>query len=63
MTTDIFVAKPFLPPLEEFIPYLQQIWDNGILTNGGPYHVELERQLAETRAQMRAYLKELGYGG
>ena len=47
MTTDIFVAKPFLPPLEEFIPYLQQIWDNGILTNGGPYHVELERQLAE----------------
>ncbi|HPM38252.1 MAG TPA: type I restriction-modification system subunit M [candidate division Zixibacteria bacterium] len=24
---------------------------------------ELERQLAETRAQMRAYLKELGYGG
>lgn len=47
MTKTIFVTKPFLPPLEEFTPYLQQIWDNGILTNCGPYHVELERQLAE----------------
>ena len=47
MTKDIFVTKPFLPPIEEFTPYLQQIWDNGILTNCGPYHAELERQLAE----------------
>lgn len=47
MTKDIFVTKPFLPPLDEFTPYLQQIWDNGILTNCGPYHAELERQLAE----------------
>lgn len=47
MTKTIFVTKPFLPPLEEFTPYLQQIWDNGILTNCGPYHAELERQLAE----------------
>jgi dTDP-4-amino-4,6-dideoxygalactose transaminase len=47
MTKDIFVTKPFLPPLAEFTPYLQQIWDNGILTNGGPYHAELELQLAE----------------
>lgn len=47
MTKDIFVSRPFLPPLEEFTPYLQKIWDNGILTNGGPYHAELERQLAD----------------
>ena len=47
MTKPIFVTKPFLPPLEEFTPYLQQIWDNGILTNCGPYHAELERQLAD----------------
>lgn len=47
MTKTIFVTKPFLPPLEEFTPYLQQIWDNGILTNCGPYHAELERQLAD----------------
>ena len=47
MTESIFVTKPFLPPLEEFTPYLQQIWDSGILTNCGPYHAELERQLAD----------------
>ena len=47
MPADIFVTKPFLPPLEEFFPYLERIWDNRILTNGGPYHVELERQLSD----------------
>jgi dTDP-4-amino-4,6-dideoxygalactose transaminase len=47
MTKSIFVTKPFLPPLEDFTPYLQQIWNNGILTNCGPFHEELERQLAD----------------
>lgn len=42
-----FVTQPFLPPLEEFIPYLQQIWDNKILTNSGPFHVQFERRLCE----------------
>ena len=31
----IYVTQPTLPPLEEFIPYLERIWDNKILTNGG----------------------------
>ncbi|PWE34651.1 aminotransferase [Pelagicola sp. LXJ1103] len=44
---DIFVTKPFLPPLEDFTPYLQDIWDTGVLSNCGPFHQELERQLAE----------------
>ena len=44
---NIFVTKPTLPPLEEFIPYLQQIWDNKILTNGGPFHQQLEKALCE----------------
>ena len=43
----VFVTQPFLPPLEEFLPYLQQIWDNKILTNGGPFHVQFERALCE----------------
>jgi len=43
----VFVTQPFLPPLEEFLPYLQQIWDNKILTNGGPFHVQFERVLCE----------------
>jgi dTDP-4-amino-4,6-dideoxygalactose transaminase len=43
----IFVTKPFLPPMEEFIPYLKEIWDSHILTNGGPFHQELEQKLCE----------------
>lgn len=44
---NIFVAKPSLPPLDEFIPYLKQIWDSKILANGGPFHHEFEVKLAE----------------
>jgi dTDP-4-amino-4,6-dideoxygalactose transaminase len=43
----IFVTQPFLPPLEEFIPYLEEIWDNKILTNGGEYHRQFEKELAD----------------
>jgi dTDP-4-amino-4,6-dideoxygalactose transaminase len=43
----IFVTKPTLPPLEEFIPYLQEIWNNKVLTNGGPFHEKLEKELCE----------------
>jgi dTDP-4-amino-4,6-dideoxygalactose transaminase len=43
----IFVTKPFLPPMEEFLPYLKEIWDSHILTNGGPFHQELEQKLCE----------------
>jgi dTDP-4-amino-4,6-dideoxygalactose transaminase len=43
----IFVTQPLLPPLKEFIPYLEQIWENKILTNGGPFHQQLESALCE----------------
>ncbi|MFJ1469488.1 DegT/DnrJ/EryC1/StrS family aminotransferase [Massilia orientalis] len=43
----IYVTQPYLPPLEDFYPYLQQIWDNKILTNGGPFHQQLEQALCE----------------
>lgn len=43
----IYVTQPYLPPLEEFIPYLQQIWDKKILTNGGPFHQQLEAALGD----------------
>jgi dTDP-4-amino-4,6-dideoxygalactose transaminase len=43
----IYVTQPLLPPLEEFIPYLQQIWATKRLTNNGPFHQELELKLAE----------------
>jgi dTDP-4-amino-4,6-dideoxygalactose transaminase len=41
----IYVTQPLLPPLDEFIPYLEQIWANKILTNGGPFHQQLELAL------------------
>ena len=41
----IYVTQPHLPPLEEFIPYLEQIWENKILTNNGPFHQQLEQAL------------------
>ncbi|CAG4903261.1 dTDP-4-amino-4,6-dideoxy-D-glucose aminotransferase VioA [Paraburkholderia saeva] len=44
---NIFVTKPTLPPLDEFAPYLQQIWNNKVLTNGGPFHEQLEKELCE----------------
>lgn len=43
----VYVTQPLLPDLEEFIPYLEQIWASKQLTNGGDMHRELERQLAE----------------
>ena len=41
----IYVTQPHLPPLEEFVPFLENIWANKILTNCGPYHVQLENAL------------------
>ena len=43
----ITVTSPLLPPLEEFIPYLQEIWDSKWITNNGQFHQQLEQALAE----------------
>jgi dTDP-4-amino-4,6-dideoxygalactose transaminase len=43
----IYVTQPDLPPLDDFIPMLEQIWDSKILTNGGPFHQRLEDALCE----------------
>lgn len=45
-TPQIIVTSPLLPPLEEFIPYLQQIWDSKWITNNGSFHQLLEIELA-----------------
>ncbi|APS30640.1 DegT/DnrJ/EryC1/StrS family aminotransferase [Pectobacterium brasiliense] len=47
MKNEIYVTSPLLPPLEEFIPYLEKIWENKRLTNGGPLHEQLEEELAK----------------
>ncbi len=43
----VYVTRPFLPPLEEVLPYLEQIWASRQLTNGGRFHQELEQALCE----------------
>ncbi|RZL04454.1 MAG: DegT/DnrJ/EryC1/StrS family aminotransferase [Rubrivivax sp.] len=43
----VYVTQPFMPPLADFIPYLEEIWHNKILTNGGPFHQKLEQALCE----------------
>lgn len=47
MNKPIYVTKPDLPPLEDFIPYLEKIWDKKILTNNGPFHQQLEQALCD----------------
>lgn len=41
------VTQPFLPDLNEFVPYLEKIWENKWLTNNGPFHQQLEKELCE----------------
>ncbi len=43
----LYVTRPFLPPLEEFLPLLAEIWDSRVLTNNGPFHQRFERELCE----------------
>jgi len=47
MKDKVFVTKPSLPPLDEFMPYLEKIWANHVLTNGGEFHQKLEQALCE----------------
>jgi len=42
----ILVTRPQLPPLNEFIPLLADIWESRWLTNNGKYHQEFEKALA-----------------
>jgi len=43
----LYVTKPFLPPIDDFLSYVRAIWDSGALTNGGPLHKRLEAELAD----------------
>ncbi|TDN68010.1 DegT/DnrJ/EryC1/StrS family aminotransferase [Paraburkholderia sp. BL10I2N1] len=45
--TFVPVTQPFLPPLDEFRPYLEEIWDRKWVTNNGVFHQQLEEQLCD----------------
>ena len=43
----ITVTSPLLPSLDDFMPYLEDIWERKWITNNGYYHQELEKALCE----------------
>lgn len=43
----IYVTRPSLPPLKDFIKYLEDIWESKWLTNQGKYHQQFEKELAD----------------
>ncbi len=43
----LYVTQPDLPPLEDFVASLEQIWDSKFLTNGGRFHQQLEAALCD----------------
>jgi len=43
---NIYVTEPSLPPLEECLPYFQEIWKSKILSNNGPFLLEFEKNIA-----------------
>lgn len=43
----ITVTSPLLPPLEELMPYLEDIWARKWITNSGHYHQLLEDELCK----------------
>lgn len=47
MEKPIYVTQPSLPPLAEFMPYLEKIWASKVLTNSGPFHQQLENALCK----------------
>ena len=45
MPRPLYVARPILPKLSDLQPLLNDIWQTRILTNGGPFHQQLEREM------------------
>jgi dTDP-4-amino-4,6-dideoxygalactose transaminase len=43
----IYITEPVLPPLNEFITLLEDIWESKWLTNIGKFHKEVEKALSE----------------
>lgn len=43
----IYVTQPFLPPFEEYVEVLKDVWQTAILTNIGPITQQFERNLAQ----------------
>lgn len=47
ITKQILVTQPLLPPVEEFIESVKEIWKNKWLTNNGEFHQRFEKELCD----------------
>ena len=56
----ITVTSPLLPSLDDFIPYLQDIWNRKWLTNNGYYHQEI-KNISEKLADAGIDIIEMGF--
>ncbi|MFN7039235.1 MAG: DegT/DnrJ/EryC1/StrS family aminotransferase [Alphaproteobacteria bacterium] len=56
----ITVTKPYFPPIEKYIRYIEQIWNNNQLTNAGPLVLELESNLREYLETTNCYFLNNG---
>lgn len=43
----IYVTRSSLPPLQEYLPLLEKLWESRYLTNNGVFHQQLEKGLKE----------------
>ncbi len=43
----IYVTQPSLAPIKDFTPYLEKIWESGVMTHNGPLMHQLERELGQ----------------
>ena len=43
----VYVTRPFMPPLDEYVRGLEEIWENKWLTNYGPVVKRFEKELSE----------------
>ena len=47
LSEPVYVMRPTLPALDQYMEHLRGIWERGWLTNDGVLHQELERRLGE----------------
>ena len=43
---ELYVTKSSLPPMEEFLPYLEKLWETRLLTNMGEFHEQFKKELS-----------------
>ena len=54
----ILVTQTSMPPYEEYINEIKDIWDSHWLTNMGPYHKELEEKDREFNENLIYHMVE-----